>query len=1521
MSTDAGSIPATGIAVIGLAGRFPGAPHAEEFWENLRNGVESIRFLDEKELASRNVPAAAIHHPEFIPAVSELDDIDQFDAAFFGFNPREAQVIDPQQRLFLEAAWQALEDAGHDPRRFPGPIGVFAGVSPSEYRMNVFMNREAMEAVGSLQALISNDKDYLATRVSYKMDLRGPSLTTQTACSTSLVATHLACQSLLTYQCDMALAGGVTAKKDVGYVYKPGMIMSPDGHCRPFDAKAKGTIFGSGLGVIVLKRLEDAIADGDFIRAVIRSSAINNDGSDKVGFTAPSVDGQSQVIASAYAMEEIDPASVTYIEAHGTGTELGDPLEMEALSRVFSRTTDRKQFCAVGSVKSNIGHLDAAAGISGLIKTVLALQHREIPPSLHFETPNPQISFDDSPFFVNSKLRPWTVDDGEVRRAGVSSFGIGGTNAHIVLEEAPSRPTSPPARGLQVLPLSARTSTALSKQAEQLASHLERNPAINLADVARTLQLGRKEFEHRRVILASTVEEAVTALREPVEHRVFERVQNSGNRRVVFLFSGQGSQYAGMASEWYEHDEVFRKEFDRCHEVLAAHDLDLRGLVFATGEAAAAKLQQTEFTQPALFAVEYALAHTWMARGVSPDAMIGHSIGEYVAACLAGVFSLETALAVVVARGRAMQVMDPGDMLAVPLAEAEVRGLLSDGLAIAAVNGPQMCVVSGPSEAVTKLRTTLEARQVSVQPLHTSHAFHSGMMDGCVAPVVRALQGVELQAPNIPYLSNVTGEWITPEQATSAEYYGEHLRNAVRFSDAVREVLKDPSFVFLEVGPGKALLALTRLHLDRPDRAVLVQSLRHPSEKHSDDETLAAATGQLWLAGVSLDWEATGPEGRQRVSLPTYPFERERYWVTPDDGAVPGKLGGAGGGKLQNIADWYYQPVWKQSPPAPKLRRGEAACWLVFADGQGLSSGLRQRLIEEQHTVLWVEPGDGFEVTGETVRLRPDQVEDYRRLLDHIGESGAALQGIVHCWGVTDPADEESPNFLETCTDRGFYSLVSLARALFDRGSTEPISLHVVTNRASDVTGEEGIRPEKALFLGPCKVIPLEMPPVACCQVDVSWPANDPEALLTALTDEVLSEVTQRVVAYRGRRRWSQTFEPIHLEPHQNGTPRIREEGTYLITGGLGGIGLVLAEYLAEKYRARLVLLGRSAMPPREQWAPLLAESATDPRLRRKIETVQRVEDLGGKVLVVSADVGDEAQLRQAVRRGKAEFGDIHGVIHAAGIAGGGMVALKTREIADPVLSPKVQGTMNLHRALEEEAPDFFVLCSSITAVTGDVGQVDYCAANLFLDSFAAWRSLSGQGRTLSLNWDAWQEVGMAVDTEVPEELRQQRQIMLATAISSTEGQQAFDQVLHAPLSQVTVYAKELAPALEKLRPRPVAAAPQGAEAAAEAKERSARPNLPNPYVAPDSETQRTLAGIWEDLLGFEGIGVNDNFFELGGHSLLATQVISRIRSQFQVELPLGTIFESPTVAALSEQIEGGVDADSADADREEIDI
>jgi acyl transferase domain-containing protein len=1490
------------VAIIGMAGRFPGAANINEFWSNLCAGVDSISRFTEDELEAAGVDRELLKDPHYVRAKGIIEDIEKFDAEFFGYGPREAEIMDPQQRLFLECAWEALEDAGYDPFQYEGAIGVYAGCGMSSYWQNLYSNPELIRVITPYQAKLGNDKDYLPTRVAYKFNLRGPAVSVQTACSTSLVAIHMACRSLIYKECDMALAGGasIVAQQKSGYLFHEGGIHAPDGVCRAFDAGAQGTVGGNGLGVVLLKRLSDARAAGDHIYAVIKGTALDNDGANKIGYTAPSVSGQARVIQEALGYAGVGAASISYIETHGTGTVLGDPIEVAALNEAFGSHLLPANSCPIGSLKTNIGHLDAAAGVAGLIKTALALKHGRIPPSLHYTQANPKIDFAHSPFFVNTRLTRWNTASGP-RRAGVSSFGIGGTNAHAVLEESPPAEIRKDSRPWLLLLLSARTPSALDALTARLSVFLRQNPDVSLPDIAYTLQVGRRSFGHRRMLVCRDREEAVNILNgnKPELLITGTTPESEDSKPVMFMFPGVGAQRINMGQGLYRSENTFRAVIDECARLFKPHlEVDLRDALYPKPEEmepAASQLQEVTLSMASTFALECALAALWMEWGITPAAMIGHSLGEYAAAYIAGVFSLADAVRLVAARGMLIRQTAPGAMMTVALPERELAAFLKNDPSIAAVNAANQCVATGTVQAIHELERQLADRGISTSRLHVSRALHSSMLDSVLEQFGEIARSIQYHPPRVPFISCMTGTWITSDEATDPGYWVRHLRETVRFDAGLTETFRGGSKVLIEMGPGRTLASLALRHPARKSDVTILSSLRSGATELPEAAATLQGLGRAWLAGVRPNWTAFyNNEWRSRVPLPTYPFERVHYWIKPGDlQAAPSSSRPFA--KKKDVADWFYVRSWKRTAPVPRPAPSPRLCWLIFVDQEALTKRLIEFLMNRGQNVVIVEAGDRFTcVSPNSYRIRPQSAEDYALLMKGLNTTGVSPQRILYAWPLT-PAGEKDIQGEGFEALHSFLLIARFVSAIKDAGS---LRIDVLSTGLQAVSAKDQIVPEKAAILGICRVLSQEFPHISCCNIDLdpaSCHSKGPEAerLAEHLLRELLSD-KEKYVAYREHARWTEDFAPLPLNDAELGRSQLRAGGTYLIFGGMGQIGMTLANYLAREFQCKLVLTQRSPLPGSQQW---LQENASNGP-GHKLEQIRKMEQAGSQVLVLSADLASEDQVRHVVEQAILKFGAIHGVIHCAGLAGeDAHRALEETGAAELQVhfAAKAHGLRVLARTLQGIDLDFCLLSSSLSSVLGGLGYYAYAAANSFMDAFVQQNPQRSGFRWMTLNWDAWaRQKNMPEAQELGSSIGQ-------LVIQPEEGIQVFERALGAlEIPQILVSTSDLRQRHQAwVTSKPAASLPDPAVHASHA-----RPVLRNAYAEPSTVQERSIANVLQELLGIQRIGVNDNFFELGGDSLLATQAVARLRRKLEINFPMRNFFESPTIAAFCKVLE-----------------
>ena len=1238
------------MAIIGMAGRFPLAANVHVFWENLRSGRDCIATLSDAELAQEGIDEKTRTHDRFVAKGGVLEDIELFDAAFFGISPREAEAMDPQQRLFLETVQDAFDDAGLDPRRVAGGIGVFAGCRLSGYWLRLLNDREFMSTTGWHQVGAGNDKDFLPAQTSFRFDLRGPSVNVQAACATSLLATALACDTLASGDCDVAVAGGasIAVPHRTGYMYQPSGIASPDGVCRPFDAGANGSVLGNGVAAVVLKRLGDAVCANDRIYAVIRGTAVNNDGSGKSSFAAPSVQGQAAVIAAALSRAGITSDTLDYVEAHGTATALGDPIEIAALARVMG---PRSSPCGIGSVKGNIGHLDPAAGIASLIKVALALHNQELPPSIHFSRPNPAIDLAGAGLRVIDRLEAWPRGE-RPRRAGVSSFGIGGTNVHAVLEEAP--PSSARATSLpqHLLLLSAKSDDALDQIAQALAAFIADQAELDSCRCCLYTCAGKAPF--------SPSARRRRGLKIGGGGRVTERAQGgiSIPRRAggFFLFPGQGTQGLHAGQELFRTLPGFRRDISEVASMAEPHlGFDLRALIDPEEHRCGRDLdpQRTELAQPLLFAVEYAAARLWMACGLRPQALLGHSIGELVAACIAEIMTLSDAVRLVCARARLMQAMPPGAMLAVYAEGDAAKHLLGEDVVIAAFNAPRMQTLAGPIVAIEKAESRFREAGISCRRLRTSHAFHHPTMRPAAEEFARLVRDAVLRPPQCPILSNLTGTWMTEAQATDPDYWAKTIVAPVRFAPALDELLQRPAPVLVECGPGAAISAIVAGYPAAQSRIVL-ETMAQPSEDPADLRVFLASVGRLWAAGTDIDaepvWNASG--GRT-TSLPGYPFRRKRHWI--DARAQPSPAPAAAEGIPASVA---FAPYWHPAQsPAKAAYGGEAQPWLVLSEGGPLGAAACRELAGSSRRVAVILAGKRCEHVGEAIWvLDPTAASDQlARILNQSGIEPGPLN-ILNLWPSSLPPGPLDPTRIALGALFALTGPIAVLQAA-SRTGWKPVSFCAATTGAFCIAGNEAINPLGALAVGPARVLPQEVAGLAARVVDFTAPSSlgEAEALARLLLAEAASEADAPIVAYRQGQRLVQAFMPLPLPPAEAGARRLRAGGTFLITGGFGGMGGVLARTIAANCRGRIILVGRRGPGGSEV----------------SVELVRALEASGATVTGLAADVTDAARVADLVAAVERQFGRIDGVVHAAGVKGEGMLLTRAAAAAEFSAGPE----------------------------------------------------------------------------------------------------------------------------------------------------------------------------------------------------------------------------------------------------------
>jgi phthiocerol/phenolphthiocerol synthesis type-I polyketide synthase E len=1469
------------IAIVGLSGKFPQSDTMSEFWKHLTEGQELVLFHTDEELRQSGVSEELIMSEDYVKTSSRINDAGCFDYSFFGYTKEDAEFMEPQIRILHEQVWHSLENAGYNPSEIQTKVGCyFSAGDDINWRAHILLS-DHPEGNSYLTGSVSKVSS-ISTLISYSLNLRGPSCYVDTACSSSLVAVHMACRSLLLKECGLALAGGVNVRSgtDLGYLHEKGMIYSKDGHCKAFDADSSGTFGGEGAGVIVLKRLEEAIADRDYIYAVIRSTSVNNDGKQKVGYTAPSVQGQFECIKTAQQIAGVSSESISYIEAHGTGTRLGDSVEIEALNKAFDYNTGHS--CAIGSVKTNIGHLDAAAGIAGLLKATMAVKNRMIPASLHFESPNPEIDFKSGPFYVNKALMKWETDKPFI--VGISSLGIGGTNAHIILGEAPAAEPGSPPNPYQLLLYSARTPSALEQYNPKLKEFLKTESDSGLADLAYTLKMGRNAFKYRKFIVCQTPEEAIVKMEKAGR---IHALPVKEKRKVVFLFAGHGSQYFAMGKQIYLQYPYFRDIMDKGFEILkSATGDDYRTIIGYDegGKEENVLINDTRLASPLVFLVEYAFARLLMHWGVEPDNMIGYSLGEYVAACISEVFSFEDCLNLVVKRAVLINSVKGGSMLSIGMSAQAAGELMTSDLSIAGINAAEACVVSGRSESIDALAGLLESKEISFSRIKTSHAFHSQMMDNILPLYEKEVEKTKRSAPKYAYLSCMTGEPITIEEVNSVKYWSRHLREPVNLEKGLATLLEDKDNEYVEIGPAKTVSNYLKQNRMAGPQPEVIYVLRHPKEATDDRLCLLNALGGLWAQGVDIIWKNYYEgEKRNRIPAPTYAFDKTIFTSRVDPVRQFNGLK-ASVKESKDPMDWIFEEGWKEMKSEWTEEQGVSDWTLCFLAENDLSQALRLELEKKNSGIIFVRKGIEYQILSDReVVLNPALSENYEKLAHFISNRFSGKGRIVHAWCTETPPLLLAKQVKEA-EEWGYFSLLNLAKCLSQIKTITNVSITFFISDLFKITGNETIHASHALALGALRVIPKEYEHFQCRCIEfqaIDWKRKG--ALINEMAANLRLPAKETIIALRGNKAWKPFYEKLEISGYSEEKTKLKRNGLYLITGANGGMGKVIADYLVKKFNADLILIGRG------DW---------------KDQALYAGEAISNKVWYIKDDLADMQTLEAKIREASSALGqEINGVFHTAGVGDySGLIKDRTEEDCRRIFSPKVSGTNNLFEALETYSPDFFVLFSSSASVMAPFGQIAYVAGNMYQNYFAQMKEANC--KIVSIQWDAWKEVGMAVAAHQHHK-NNKVNTPLSIGISNEEGMKILMYAIHSEKAEIIVSLTDLNDLIQESAERTLKKYMELAEAELNQIEAGVeRPEMMTDYVEGSSTVEVALCELWKSVFGYEKIGICDDFFELGGDSLKAMTVLRRMHKMFNVEIGLGDFFNKSTIKELAKEIE-----------------
>lgn len=1468
------------IAIIGMAGKFPGAKNINEFWENLKNKRECVTHFSDEELAARGIDQDLIKSPDYVKSAMVLEEKNYFDSNFFNYSPIEASFMSPQARIMHECVWTAIEDAGICMDIKNVPVALISGASTNlEWLVHTRL-LGPNDNLDSFRISLLSAPNFMNTLVAYNLDLKGPAIYVETACSTSLSAVHLACRNLLTGDSKIAIAGGVTihSRATNGYIYQEDGIFSADGHCRAFNIDASGAIGGEGAAFVVLKKLQDAIHDGDRIYAVIKGSAMNNDGRRKVGFTAPSIDGQSECIRIAHKIAGIDPSSISYIEAHGSGTKLGDPIEVMALRKVFD---NGKEFsAALTTVKSNIGHLDVTAGIAGLIKATLSLWNKTIPPVVYDNAPLAELKWGQNGFYLNTALKPWQRKDNIPLRAGVSSFGLGGTNAHVVLEEAPEAENTGHEKKYKLLTISAKTEKSLYQFRKELTAFLSQASDTNLTDMCYTLQKGRNSFDYRKYAVFATREELLAVL--ATENNGGHTKSKNRTDSVAFIFSGLGSQYPGMCQELYESEPVFRLHVQACCEKILDHTgIDILPILYPQTQSPVDPAIYLSFDmgQYLVLTVEYSMAQLLMEWGIRPDCLMGYSFGEYVAACISGVFSLSDAIKIIHKRAELIKSLPKGSMLSIPITRKEIVPFLNDEISLSIDNG-YSCVVAGSHTAIAILENNLKDQRLICTRLNSEYAVHSHMMEPVLENLRSALLSVQLNKPAIPLLSNVTGDWVTTANATDPAYWARQLRETVLFAEAMDNLTRRKNLTCVGIGTGNEISILANRFFEAKGiKEKVVNVVRAAANNISDCRYLLNGIGYLWHRGVNVDWKNYyRNEKRKKISLPTYCFEQIRYETEVNfvDHAYSKDINAQIKTDKSDPQDWTYFPVWEKSFIRFSDTKIDKRCYLLFSVGDKFTDSLIQQLTSNGNELIEIRIGSSFQKLSKgRYVIHPSVSDDYQALFDDLNQEGFTISDVIHTWS-TGIGRLIAPLYEDReALDWIYFSFQKIIKGLLKVDKVNGKRFIIITDRLQKVVGDEEISYCASLLLGMMKVIPQEFSAI-CNHIDINL-AERSDASLKKLGQEIQHISSERTIAYRNGIRWTLDYKKSH-DPIRKKDKQVKKGAVYLITGGLGELGYLLIEYLLKEHQAKVVVIGRSR---------------PNTGINQKLNALRAISN---EIAYFSCDITSFSQLLEVKNQIQESIGPVSGIIHAAGITDHSYFELiedMTIEKSSYLFAPKLKGIENIYRLFKDEKLDFVWITSSLAAIVGGLSYASYSAANLFMDYFI----LSKEEELPSWKCIDLGALYLGNDSNSRRKLKN-------THLNREEVCRLFDwslTVTNQPLLVVTkdnlhkIITDTFTPKEQKYLDTDFNNASVN---------RIERPNLVNDYVPPETELQKKITGMIEQLFGIGNIGIEDNFFDLGGDSLKALVLIRRIKKEINVTLSVNDFFRLGNVRQIAILIE-----------------